>query len=88
MSDEWTDIANLEQLSICARTANDNLEVFELFLGFYEIRNIRSENIVTAINDALIRMQLPLSSCRGQTYDGASKQYARQRVWGCCEDTE
>ena len=72
MSDEWTDIANLEQLSICVRTVNDNLEVFEHFLGFYEVPNIRSETIVTVIKDALIRMQLPLPSCRGQTYDGAS----------------
>ena len=40
MSDEWTDIANLEQLSICIRTVNYNLEVFERFLGFYEIPNI------------------------------------------------
>ena len=66
MSDEWTDIANLEQLSICVRTVNDNLEVFEHFLGFFEIPNIRSETVVTAIKDALIRMQLPLLSCRGQ----------------------
>ena len=28
MSDEWTDIVNLEQLSICVRTVNDNLELF------------------------------------------------------------
>ena len=40
MSDEWTDITNLEQLLICVRTVNDNLEVFECFLGFYEIPNI------------------------------------------------
>ena len=78
MSDEWTDIANLEQLSICVRTVNDNLEVFECFLGFYEIPNVRSETIFTAIKDALIRMQLPLSSCRGQTYDGASNMLGKK----------
>ena len=31
MSDEWTDIENLEQLSICVRTVNDNLEVLSAF---------------------------------------------------------
>ena len=77
MSNEWTDIANLEQNSICVRTVNDNLEVFDRFLGFYEIPNIRIETIVTAIKDALIRMQLPLSSCRGQTYDGASNMLGK-----------
>ena len=61
MSDEWTDIANLDLLSLCVRTVNDNLEVFELFLGFYETPDIQSETIVTVIKDALIRMQLPLS---------------------------
>ena len=49
MSDEWTDIANLEQLSNCVRTVNDSFEVFERFLGFYEIPDIRSETIVTGI---------------------------------------
>ena len=68
MSDEWTDIANIEQLLICVRTVNDNLKVFERFLGFYKIPNIRSETIVNVIEDALIRMQLPLLSCR-QTYE-------------------
>ena len=33
MSNERTEIANLEQLSICVRTVNDNLEVSEHFLG-------------------------------------------------------
>ena len=77
MSDEWTEIGNSEQLSICVRTVNDNLEVFEHFLGFYELPNIRSETIVTAIKDALIRMQMPLSSCRGQIYDGASNMLGK-----------
>ena len=78
MSNEWTDIANLERLSICVRTVNGNLEVFERFLGFYEIPNIRREVIVTAIKDALIQMQLPLSSCRGQTYDRASNMLGKK----------
>ena len=78
MSNEWTDIANLEELSICVRTVNDNLEVSECFLGFYEIPNIRSEIIVTTIKDALTRMQLPLSSCPGQTYNGASNMLGKK----------
>ena len=77
MSDERTDIANLEQLAICVRIVNDNFEVFERFLGFYEIPNIQSETIVTAIKDALIRMQLPLSSCHGQKYGGASNMLGK-----------
>ena len=78
MSDEWTDISNLEQLSICTRTVNDGLIVHENFLGFYEIPNIKSKTIVSVIKDALIRMQLPLSNCRGQTYDGASNMLGKK----------
>lgn len=79
MSDEWTDIANLEQMSICVRTVNDDPEVSENFLGFYEILNIENDTIVTAIKDALIRMQLPLSNCRGQTYESELLQeYSRK----------
>ena len=58
MSDEWTDISNLEQLSICTRTVNKDLIVQENFLGFYEIPNIKGETIVSAIKDALISCPL------------------------------
>ena len=54
--------------------------MFECFLGFYEISNIRSETIDTAIKDALIRMQLPLSSCRGQTYNGVNNMLGKKSV--------
>ena len=59
-------------------TENENLEMFERFLGFYEIHSIRSETIVTAIKGALIRMQQPLLSCRGQTYKGASNMLGKK----------
>ena len=78
MSDEWTDISNLEQLSICTRTVDNDLIVHENFLGFYEIPNIKSETIALAIKDALVRMKLPLKNCRGQTYDGASNMLSKK----------
>ena len=78
MSDEWTDISNLEQLSICTRTVENDLIVHENFLGFYEIPNIKSETIALAIKDALVRMKLPLKNCRGQTYDGASNMLGKK----------
>lgn len=78
MSDEWTDVSNSEQLSICTRTVDGDLNVSENFLGFYEVPNIKSETIVMAIKDVLIRMQLPLQDCRGQTYDGASNMLGKK----------
>ena len=72
MADEGTDLSNLEQLSFCARTVDDDLNVDEDFLGFYEINNIKSETVVKAIEDILIRCSLSLDDCRGETYDGSS----------------
>ena len=65
MVDEGTDISNLEQLSFCARTVDDDLNVDEDFLEFYEIVNIKSETIAKAIKDILMRCSLSLDDCRG-----------------------
>ena len=42
MADKGTDISNLEQLSFCAKTVDDDISVDEDFLGFYETDNINS----------------------------------------------
>ena len=62
----------MEQLLFNIRSADDDLEVHEDFLGFYEVDNIKSDTIVAAIKDSLLRFNLSLDSCRGQIYDGAS----------------
>ena len=72
MSDECTDASNREQLVICIRWVDSNLEVHEEFIGLYKVENIQADTIVAAIKDALIRLNLALSKCRGQCYDGAS----------------
>ena len=51
---------------------DDNLNVDEHFFGFYEIDIFKSETVVKAIKDILIRCSLSLDDCRGQTYGGAS----------------
>lgn len=76
--DEYTDVSNKEQLAICVRSVDSNLDAREDFLGFYEVDDIGSNTIVATIKDALIRMQLSLSDCRGQTYDGASTMLGRK----------
>ena len=50
----------------------------EDFVGFYEVHNIQSITIVQAITDALIRLNLPISRCHGQTYDGASNMMGKK----------
>ena len=72
MCDEYTDVSNKEQLTFCMRWVNNDLEVSEKFLEFYETPDIKSSTIVTVMKDILLRYQLNLDICRGQCYDGAS----------------
>ncbi|CAB4030796.1 zinc finger MYM-type 1-like [Paramuricea clavata] len=78
IADEYTDIGNKEQLTLCFRWVDEQLDGHEDFLGFYNIPNIASETIVQAIKDSLIRLQLSLSQCRGQCYDGASNMLGKK----------
>jgi hypothetical protein len=76
MADEYTDISNKELLSICLRWIED-LRVHEDFVGYYQLSNIKSETIVNAIKDCLVRMQLSLKDLRAQAYDGASNMFGK-----------
>ena len=77
MTDEGTDISNLEQLSFCARTVDNDLNVDEDFLGVFEIDSIKSETVVKAVKYILMRCSLNLDDCRGQTYEGASNMIGK-----------
>ena len=65
MADEGTGVSNIERLSFCTRSVDDDLNVSEDFMGFYELKNIKSEMIVNAIKDILLRSHLSLENCRG-----------------------
>ena len=70
--DDYTDCCNKELLTLCLSWVTDNLDVFEHFMGFYEIPDIKSSTIVSFIKDIMIRFQLQFNKCRGQCYDRAS----------------
>ena len=72
MADEVTDSSNQEQLVICIRWVDHSLEVREDLIGMYNVDNITSNTIVASLTDALLRMNIHISKCRGQFYDGAS----------------
>ena len=55
MADEGTDVSNIEQFSFCGRSADDNLDVSEDVIGLYELENTKSETILNAIKDILLR---------------------------------
>ena len=70
--DEATDVSNKTRLVLCIRWVDDDLNVFEDFIGLYKLDETNSNAITSVIKDALIRMNLSLNSCRGQNYDGCS----------------
>ena len=75
---KYTDISNKEQLTHCLRWVDDCFRVREDFIGFYEVKNIKSDTIVCAIKDMLQRIQISLDNCCGQCYDGASNMLGKK----------
>ncbi|XP_071480941.1 zinc finger MYM-type protein 1-like [Diadema antillarum] len=79
LADECSDVANKEQLTICIRWIDLSLEPHEDFIGFYEIPSIKADTIVAAIKDAILRMNLTLSNCRGHCYDAGGPMAGSRR---------
>ena len=71
-ANEYTDVSNKEQLTICIRWIDKSLEVHEDFFGFFIIPDTGAETIDSVIKAVLLKLQLSLAYCRGQCYDGAS----------------
>ena len=76
--DEATDSSFKEQLTTIIRQVDDDLTVFENFLGLYHLTATDVESIVAAMKDVLLRLQIPLSRLRGQCYDGCSTMAGRK----------
>ena len=72
MADEVTDVSNKEQVVVCLRSVDNNLEPQENFVGIHCVDSIGSDTLVATLKDTLIRMNVPISNCRGQCYDGAA----------------
>lgn len=72
MVDETTDLSNTEQMVLCLRYVDNNLEVHEELIGLYSLESTSADVVVTAIKDILLRMNLTINNCRGQCYDGGS----------------
>ena len=70
--DKCTDSSNREQLVLCiCWIDHDNLEPQDV-IGMYQIDDISAHTIVSVIRDMLVRMNLLLSRCGGQCYNGAA----------------
>ena len=66
MADESGDVSNKEQLVICFRWVDDNLEVHEDFIGLHPVARTTADTIMKVIQDVMIRMQLRIENARGQ----------------------
>ncbi|XP_052249555.1 zinc finger MYM-type protein 1-like [Dreissena polymorpha] len=79
MADETTDKSNREQVVVVFRHVDEDLNVHEDFVGFHQVNSIDANTLTSVIEDTLIRMNLSLSQCRGQCYDGASNMTGAKR---------
>ena len=71
-SDEVTDSSNKEQVIVCLRWVDSKFEPHEDFIGLHFVDDITAKTIVSVLKDTILRMNLKMSMCRAQCYDGAS----------------
>ena len=83
MADECTDTANKEQFTINIRWVGEDLQDHEDFIGLYTVDSISADCVVHTIKDALLRMSVKLSECRGQcmsrSRNGVATQIIREK---------
>lgn len=72
MADEVTDSSNREQVVICSRWVDKNLEPQEDFIGLCKVDSTAADAIVKVLKD-----NLSINQCHGQCYDGASSMSSR-----------
>ena len=74
MRDGATGVANVSQLVVCLRWVDDELNAHDEFTGLKDMSatGTNAESIVRELKDCLLRMDLKLTKCRGQCYDGCS----------------
>ena len=58
MIDETTDVSNQEQITIVMRRINEDLEVYEGFLGLYQVAPVIADSLVAVIKDVMTRINL------------------------------
>jgi hypothetical protein len=81
MVDGTQDVSRKEQMSVCVRYVDKELYPHEHFIGLYEPPGTTGEILAKCVLDVLLRLQLPISALRGQTYDGASNMNGQYK--GC-----
>lgn len=81
LTDETSDIAEVEQLSLGIRFADfkdDKLTIQEEFLGFIELKKFDAQSISDAILAKCQSLNLNMAYCVGQGYDGCSAMAGKE----------
>lgn len=71
-ADGTTDSSGQEQFSISIQFCDENLEVQNKFLGFYNAPDSTAQTLASVIQDVLLRLNLPIDRLQGYCFDGAS----------------
>ena len=74
--DSTPDVSHVDQLTFTVRYVKDSDPV-ERFLQFIPVHSHGAENLADVVIEFLQRNGIPLSDCRGQTYDNASNMAGR-----------
>ena len=68
--DGTQDVQGVEQEAICVRYIDDAYNVHEDFLGLYSVSETTGASLSNMLQDALLRLNLPMTHLRAQTYVG------------------
>ena len=81
MADEHTDCSNKERFKINIRWMDKELKEHEDFIGLYQMDTIEAEFLTSLSRHVLLRMNVKLTTCRGQCYNGATNMSgSRNRI--------
>jgi len=72
MIDETSDCSRHEQLVLCLRFCDSQLEIHEVFTGFHDLQDQNASTLFAVTQDILTRFNLDIKLRRGQCFDGAS----------------
>jgi hypothetical protein len=72
MLDGTQDISVHEQLSFCVRYVDENFDVKERFLGFWDCAKTDAATLLAMVENVFSEVGLSFDILRGQCYDGAS----------------
>ena len=72
MADEVADVSNKERVVAWLRYVDNDFTAHDEFVGIHQAASTQSDVLVAVLRDILLILNLPLTSCRSQCYDGAS----------------